>query len=793
MSTRKLILPAGTGTVPVWIYGGPSTALNPNGGFMDMVGLPDGSIFLRNMDSTIDRISLFCAFGKGGTKGQGFAIIDPAIMPNPIPATSGLWAVSYNAVTGANMSAPTAASAVQTNLNAISTVIAAGGVTVTGATGGPYTVTFNSNGAQLLFKMAVNTLSTTGSKISAITSAYVAPGSPSTQCVQTINVAIGEGQALGILIGTDGTVQQRTLGTTTNSVTPPSPLTAVLSDSVAPVSVSGSTGLFVGTRQAAAYYKGGTGTAITSFLLVNTKTGQLMGGFAGLALTKNSAISVQADYLVFSDGGANFGFYSPHLMANNSTPTTMQYYISWPALNPSSIGTTSKQFFISASTGVITGFAYNYGATGINAPFLVSAAGAYVSQFASGRFSIAVPFPIGGGVFLQDSFTQRINADPVLIPSPKITTNTFFTRTGSVITVTVQITSLLTNPQYQYDVWGGSAGGYQSVALTTDLTQIGNAIAALFPDCSMSQVTNSSGSANNWTLGSTVTLTMPAGAAYFPYLAGRMMYDGVGGYSTNSGSTEIDETYITICDSAGGNVYNFLAPSSVISSLGITTIVLPDSTALAMSGGVICHVLAFKDPISSNLNWIVTLPGVVKLNITTNRATTLTAQGQNVFTGLYTAAQVSVVPFKSGFAIALPHLPRYAGVLSAPLNYQVTAGKAGATPVVVKCPIIVIDASGNVDTGFDANLWTNFWSLARTDGMRFGPNALIVNSGHLYFGSHYCPTYLSLTGPSPSPIDLVGDVLNPPSFAPFQAGGPGYEVLCACDTSGNRVLPPTHT
>jgi hypothetical protein len=789
VSTRRLFLPTAAGTIPVWVYGGPSTALNPNGGFSDMIGLPDGSIFLRNRDASLGLYSIFSAFGKGGTGGVGYAVIDPNIMPAPVAATGGLWSVSYNAVTGANITAPATAATVQANLNAISTVAAVGGVTVSGATGGPYTVTFNNNGAQLPFVKAVNTINTTGSNISAVLIAIVSPGSPSTQCVQTITPATGEGQAIGLLIGSDGTVQQKTLGTMTRGGT-----TAALSDSAAAALVSSQPCLLFGARNSLDYYKGGVQNPITSFALVNAKSGALVPGFAGLAIVKNSAISVQPDFLVFGDGGSNFGFFSPHLMTNNSTPTSLLYFTSWPTVNPgSSAGSVTKQYFISASTGVLTGPALTYGATGVNAPFLIDATGALSSQFSSGRFSMAIPAPLGGGLFLQDSFNQRQPSDPVNIPSPKITANTFFTRSGLVLTITVQITVLTTSPNYQYDVWGGSAGGYATVPLTSDMTQIGTAIASLFPDCTMSQSPVLTGSANNWTITNTVTITMPTGATYFPYLSGRMVYDGAGLAGTYTPLNEIDATFVTLCDSAGGHVTNIPAPTNVTSSLGVTAVTVPDSSGLAVNAGVICHAFAYKDPASSNYNWIVTIPGVIRLNIALSRANTLTNQGQNLYRGLYTQCQVAVVPFKNGFAIALPYLPRYVSTLGAPLNYAINAGKSGASTIITKCPILVIDSSGNVDTAFDANLWTNFWSLARTDGMRFGPNALVVKSGHLYFGSHYCPTYLSLAGPSPSPTDLSGNVLNPPSFAPFQAGGPGYEVLCACDTSGNRVLPPTHT
>ena len=122
--------------------------------------------------------------------------------------------------------------------------------------------------------------------------------------------------------------------------------------------------------------------------------------------------------------------------------------------------------------------------------------------------------------------------------------------------------------------------------------------------------------------------------------------------------------------------------------------------------------------------------------------------------------------------------------------------------MTLKCPILVIDSTGAIDTAFDAALWTNFFSLARTDGARFGSMSLATDSiGNLYFGSMYVPNYLD---PAVGPVtqtDWLGNVTPVPVFSPLTAGGTGLaagsfsgagsglEVLCACDTTGAIVLP----
>jgi len=104
----------------------------------------------------------------------------------------------------------------------------------------------------------------------------------------------------------------------------------------------------------------------------------------------------------------------------------------------------------------------------------------------------------------------------------------------------------------------------------------------------------------------------------------------------------------------------------------------------------------------------------------------------------------------------------------------------------------------------DTAISANFFSLTRTDGHRYGPYSLAIDSAsRLRFGSFYVPVYFDSSATDPTPTDNLGN-LNPiPVQSPFTPAGlgftfdpfftnqvgPGLEVFCASSQLGDKIFP----
>lgn len=538
------------------------------------------------------------------------------------------------------------------------------------------------------------------------------------------------------------------------------------------------------------YYLAGAVSTAASVTAIDMTTGQLTTSFVGQAITVNSAYSgLLAPPKVFSDGNTLFGVYAVGLTIN----TTYTVSFSGP---PTGTGTIT---LIKRGGATITPPLASYGATGFNGPFFIAANGSFGAAFSSGQFSLAVPAPLGGGLFQQDLLLTRPNADPTRTGSATQTSNiTISAISGSVITILATATTSGALTSINMIGEGGSSGGSFNTAFATSIgtptcaAAVAAAVAALFPDCSMSFVDGSSFGV----LHVTITLTMPSLATYFPYSTAD--YEWFGSPPSLPQTTGTAQDYIGLMASDGSNPKYFLLPEK-----------FPFCSALAVNGSAVCHVFAYLD-VNGNAQWVITIPGVIRINV--SLAYTLGTHNNGGFgsstPGIdYIASPVQVIPFGSGFALSLPYEPIYSGTPGAPLKYTFSPAIASAATALLNGPIFLLSAAGLVDAGFDTAIQANFFSLGRTDGRRYGPQSLADDgSGNLLFGSYYAADYFNLAATNPTPTDEFGDLspapiavpLTPPgggftvNTTPPMANqqGPGLEVLCCCDDTGAQILPP---
>lgn len=591
-----------------------------------------------------------------------------------------------------------------------------------------------------------------------------------------------EAQAMALVVNPAGKVNSSLLGTFLSPNDPSGVLTPIgvvggvdqyasLPTSMAVISISGVTHLLV-AGLFSFYLKAGHAYTADGLAAIDMTTGLLNTGFTGQLITPNASFAGGTMFppQVFSDGGTNFGICGIGTIGSGPNVGNMLQYLFTFTSGAITSGTGT---FLSVQAGAITPPIASYGSTGFNEPFTIGATGAFGTAFPSGRLAICPPCAISAGVFMQDSLVVRPNPDPPtsgsFLGSAEFVTPT----SGPTFTVTLLGTSL--GPATFFGQ-GGSTG--DSFTLTTSsLAALAAAVAALFPECTLGTVTG--------TLASAVFhFTVPTGMTYAPFLNFAYAHFSGSGISREDGAT-----FISLESSDG--LYNEYIDLNSNGGQG------PLSTAIANNGTLTCYAFAWI-----NLQWSIKILGVIRINVAV--ATQLAPTAMPLF-GLTPEAPVSVVSFKNGFAISLPYLPIFgtgSGTPGAPATYKVNPAVASGPTVTLKCPIIVIDAAGVIDTAFDAALWTNFFSLARTDGARFGSMSLAADSsGNLYFGSMYIPNYLD---PAIGPVTqsaALGDVTPAPAANPLTAGGTGLmagtlsgagdglEVLCACDTGGAIVLP----
>lgn len=754
-----------------------AAARNQPGGIGDLVLLGNGAIMLRNADSIIaTRPNIYEAFGPYGSGGQTKATADSVVMPNAgVPPTSGAFPLTFAIDTTGSLAYNSSASAIASALNALATVTAAGGVTVTGPAGGPWVVTFNVNGAQSLFQSGANTFGAVGNAIGVVIIAMTQAGTASLPTIQTITPALVSAQAAALLINAAGYVDPRSFGTFISPLALSSAMLAMLSLSGVPQYATLATDMaaveissdpcVLCAGQFQSYYLKGVAVTADQLALIDLTTFGIRAGFSGGALAFLSTLASEAVApRVFSDGGSNFGIYSPGSGFGNARdtlpPQIWTYTYSFGAVWPPSGAGTFVSITISGQPTFSSPIA-SYRGTGFNGPILIGTGGAIAGSFSIARFSIARPVPLGG-VFVHDSILSQPSTD---VPTGNISSTVSWSSGTATIT-------LVGSNGTTYYLIGGSAYGWASGNFNG-----GNEVASiqnLFPDCSVSLISSGNVSGTRTTV---VTVTMPANATY-----------AVGFAACSSGS--LAQTPPLICISTSDGVTNDYYPAPFALVGGVINAATLLSTALAVQGSTICHVTSFTPPANGNANWTIVLPGIGRINVSVNAAFGTTNKGTNLnpING-FAAQPVSVVPFNGGFAIAWPHDPT--GNAGTPYEYAFTPAKVGAATTLLKCPIILIDASGNPNTAFDANLYTNFFSLAQTDRVRYGPLSLMVKGSDLYFGSFYIPSFINPAQGSEQ-IDGLGGITNPPVWSPFGAPGAYLEVLCACDTSGNRVLPPNH-
>lgn len=798
MSTRRFINPAVAADVtPVWIFGSPfpsSTAIVTQGGVGEMVTLADGTIVIRNSDwRRPTQPAIYLAIGP---KGKTYATSDATIMPSTSPAAAGgTYSLTWGGNTASGLAGGTGTAATLASaLNALASIIAAGGVTVTGAAGGPFTVTFVSNGARASFTSGVNALlpSNVASGYQCVVNiVIVAGGSVSTPAVFTIAPSIASVAALALVIAPNGTVSAGLLGTTVSAnstlalighqivVISGTPQFADLPTGIAPAVVGGVNHLLV-AGLFTAYYKSAAATLQSTLALVDMTTGALNGGFAGNSLTLNAGITGTQLLApkVFSDGADSFGIYNVGSLnvpnTTDTTPLNLVYTQSFTGAVPTGSGTITGVVYNGVTT--LSGAVASYGGTGFSGPIAIGSAGGAGTPFSSGIFSIAKPVS-SGGKFFQDVYFQRPVQDGTHSGSLLGTSVTGGSYSGGVLSLEIQVPI---TAGWRVIACGGSTGGNFNLSAPT-AAQVLAGIQSLFPECTCAITANAS---TGILFDVTFSVTRPTGATYLPAI--NAYYD----YFTSGQDVQGPLSFygIVSSDMLTANYYPLQGPVNGSNTTG--PVLNPICSALAVNGSQVCHVLCFAG--GTGLNWIITLPGVGRINVSLNTLATLTSQGQNKSENSFCQAPVSVVPFKSGFAIALPYMPVYVGAAANPVNYAANVAAVAKGTVVLSSPIMVIDTALNIDTAFDAACAANFFSVVRGDGARFGPMSLALKDGHLYFGSNHIPTYINTGVAIAQQINSQGDLASPPVWNPFAAAGIGIEVLCACDTSGNKILPATH-
>lgn len=591
-----------------------------------------------------------------------------------------------------------------------------------------------------------------------------------------------EAQGMAMLINPDGTVNNSKFGTFVSPNDPSGTLVSIgtiggiaqyasLPTSMAMITIGGVRHLLV-AGLFSFYIHAGLAYTANGIAAIDLTTGLLNTGFTGLAVTTNASFSGTTIFppQVFSDGDTHFGLCGIGSIGSGLNAGALLQYL-FAFSGPITAGTGTFQ---SVQGGSITPPIAKYGATGFNGPFTISAAGAFGTAFSSGRMALSPPCDIAAGVFLQDSLVSRPNPDPPTSGSFLGDRGHFSTvYSGSNFTVTLLGNSLASTTIYAQ---GGSTGGSFTIT-TASLAAVAAAVAGLFPECTP-------GAVSGTLVSGTMAFAVPTGMTYQAFLN-----FGAAEFSVSGISRQDGPAFISLeASDASSNEYIDLNSTSGAGPL---------STALANDGTLTCYVFAW-----ATLQWSIKILGVIRINV--GPASPLNASALKAF-GLTNTAPVSVVPFNNGFAISLPYLPIYgtgAGTPGAPVTYKVNRAVASAATVTIKCPIIVIDSAGVIDTAFDAALWTNFFSLARTDGARFGSMSLATdNAGNLYFGSMYIPTYLDPAIGAVTQTTVLGDVTPVPVWDPLTAGGtgltagafsgagPGLEVLCACDTTGAIVQP----
>lgn len=592
-----------------------------------------------------------------------------------------------------------------------------------------------------------------------------------------------EAQGMALVVKPDGTVNSSLLGTFVSPNDPSGLLNSIgmiggvpqfasLPTSIAMITISGVRHLMV-AGLFSFYLKAGLAYTADGIAAIDLTTGLLNTGFTGLAITPNASFGGTTTFppQVFSDGDTHFGLCGIGTIGSAAAAGSLLQY-TYAFTSPITAGSGT---FLSVQAGGITPPIAKYGATGFNGPFTISDLGAFGTPFPSARMALGPPCLISAGVFMQDSFLSRPNPDPPTAGTFLGDRGAFSTsHSGSTFLVTLLGTSLASTTFYGQ---GGSTGGSFTIT-TASLAAVASAVAGLFPECTLGAVTG------DITHGF-INFTVPTGMTYSPDLNFRAEEFSISGISRQNGPG-----FISLASSDG--VFNEYIDLNTTGGQG------PLSTAIANDGTNTCYVFAWV-----TLQWSIKILGVIRINVAS--ASPLNSPNSMNGFGLTNVAPVSVVPFNNGFAVSLPYLPIFgagAGTPGAPVTYKVNPAVASAATVTLKCPIIVIDSAGVIDTAFDAALWTNFFSLVRTDGARFGSMSLSVdNGGNLYFGSLYIPTYLDPTLGAVTQTTALGDVTPIPIFNPLTAGGtgltagafsgagPGLEVLCACDTAGGIIQP----
>lgn len=791
MSTRKLILPLGVANVkPVWIYGGSSQAeQNHPGAIGQMVLMSNGSIVIRNADTYAQTVpNIYEAFGPGNAGQQTKITNDAVILPlNGTAPTSGNFSLTFGANTTPNQTFNVSAVTLAAALNVLASIIAAGGVAVTGANGGPFTITFNANGPRAAFASGANSLGNTASSnwVGVVNIATTQAGDGGTPNVQTVRPVICGSGAMAMLITNSGIVDNAVFGTLVGPTHFDSRQVSLLSIAAVPqypILATGIAGPVIGGKPClfcaglfAFYYKKTASTASNAVALIDASSGMPVAGFAGGSFAFGTGLTLPAAPRAFSDGAGNFGIHSPGSGSgyNGDVVGTFIWtytYAFGTAQIPAGLGA-----LVSITAAGVPGFAPPialYRGTGFNGPIVIAADGSIASQFTVARFSIATPISNGAGKFLHDSILTRAGSD-----APISSVAVGMNQALGVVTVTLNGPDATT-----VYLIGGSLYGYASPAFNgaDEVT----AVSTLFPDCAVALTSSSAVAGTRTTV---ITITPPANSTYT--LSMTSVGAALGGQSPN---------FICISNSDGTMNTYYPAPfqqAGTGTGSGINKSQVM-STALAMQGATICHVMRFvpassiTQNFSSNM-WGISIPGVGRFNVGLNYARSLSGAGGTATpVNQNDRFQVSAVPFAGGFAIALPHSPFTNS--GTPYQYTWNKAAAGATTILLKSPIILIDAAGNPNTAFDTAIYNAFFAFTRTDGARFGPISLVVKNGNLYFGSLYVPGgFLDLTHPARQ-LSSQGDIINAPTWAPSSAPGANLEVLCACDASGNRVLPANH-
>lgn len=607
-----------------------------------------------------------------------------------------------------------------------------------------------------------------------------------------------EAQAMAMYLNPSGTVNSTILGTFISPDSQSGFLTAigtvggVAQYAALPTSAAGAqitTNQLICGGFFAYYLQGGVAHTAASVTAIDMTTGVLTTSFTGQVITVNSAYSgLLAPPKVFSDGNALFGVHALGL----TLATT--YFVSF-STQPAGTGTITV---IKHGGTTITAPLASYGATGFNGPFFIAANGSFGSAFSSGQFSLATPAPLGSGLFQQDLLLTRPNADPARTGSLTQTSSIDITGiTGSTIHLKVFSTGTGTLTILNFIGEGGSTGvpfntGFPTSTGTPNCgAAVAAAVAALFPDCSMTYVDSSFFGVLDLVL----TLTMPSGATYFPYCFADYQWFGSGPPLPQTTGTA--QQYIGLMASDGSNPKYYLLPGKN-----------PSSSAVAVNGSTVCHVFNYVDS-NNNVQWVITIPGVIRINVSLayTLGTTHNGTGTLAGTGDYSGAPVSVIAFGSGFALALPYDPIYTGAPGAPLKYTFSPAVASAATALLNGPIFLLTAAGAVSSAFDTAIQANFFSLGRTDGRRYGPQSLTDDgAGNLLFGSYYAADYFDLAATNPTPTDEFGDLSPAPIAVPLtppgggfnvnatppmvNQQGPGLEVLCCCDDAGGQILPP---